>query len=241
METCSQPSTSTMETCSQPSSSTMETRSQPSSSMMETRSQPSSSMMETRSQPSSSTMETCSQPYCRLPKAIPARAQIFMFTNLRTKDRISGALHCLASGSVRKGIRLLLTNKDIQGKSITGVKDALKSELSATWSKEGPTFKRASINEMNRLIMLELSECLEKAAPLTWNALNVMEKGSREVDRNIEITAACILLNCRNMQCNRLQQTVAVAMYTNQLQREGFTILHKLGIVFLILHFKNTE
>ena len=54
-------------------------------------------------------METRSQPYGLLPKAILARAQIYIFTNFRMKERNSGAFHCLSSGSVRKGISLLFT------------------------------------------------------------------------------------------------------------------------------------
>ena len=91
------------------------------------------------------------------------------------KERKFGAFHCLSSGSVRKGISLLFTNKgkDIQRKAIAGIKDALNQSCLLCGLKRDPTFKRASHNEMNRLSTMELSECLEKAASFTWNALNV--------------------------------------------------------------------
>ena len=64
-------------------------------------------------------------------------------------------------------------------------------------------------------------------------------KGKRKVDLNKVITAACNLLSSRNIQCNRHLHTISVAMFSNQLQREGLAILHKPGICLSYSSLKN--
>ena len=71
---------------------------------------------------------------------------------------------------------------------------------------------------------------IRKSCFINMECIECDGKGKREVDLNKVITAACNLLSSRNIQSNRLLHTISVAMFSNQLQRESFAILHKHGI-----------
>jgi hypothetical protein len=153
-----------------------------------------------------------------------------VFNSLNLKEKLTPAMKSFASGSIRKGVRLLLGNKDLQAKAIQGVKDAVKIEVSNTLSRNAQIFKKPTIDNMKNFKMEEISECMKDSAPLTWNTLTAISEGKQTGDMIKTVTSACILLNARNKQLNHFQHIVSVALYNNQLQREGINILHKLGL-----------
>jgi hypothetical protein len=111
--------------------------------------------------------------------------------------------------------------------NITGITDVVQKEcrhlqgMKEVFHKSDATFDFSLGQTTNSL----------KTAPVTWSCLTTMAEGKNKSSDVTKVTAAaCILLNSRSKFLSKLQHNVAVALYNNQLQREGFDMLHKMGI-----------
>lgn len=92
-------------------------------------------------------------------------------------------------------------------------------------------FKNSSDEDLTNFNINQISNAFKISAPLVWKVLTTVASGkTKEHDLVKVITAASVLLHSRSKFHNKFQHAMAISMYNNHLQKEGFQVLSKIGI-----------
>lgn len=84
---------------------------------------------------------------------------------------------------------------------------------------------------MENFDLQKIQRDFESHAPLLWAcASQAATSKHRKTFNSVKVCAAlCVLIQGRSRILNSLQHAVAIAMYNNQLQKDGFSVLSNLG------------
>lgn len=140
----------------------------------------------------------------------------------------------LANGSIRKALTLLLNSSNAT------VKEKVKREIQNVINKECSTLSKCDLelqlqktdtSDLESFDLKKIQEDFEIHAPFLWSFASqaATSKYTKTYDCVKVTSALCVLLQGRSRVLNSLQHSFAIAMYNNQLQKDGFSVLARLG------------
>lgn len=140
----------------------------------------------------------------------------------------------LANGSIRKACALLLNSDD------KAVKESAQKAFQIVVDRECSSFskhdmdinlKKTETSDLETFDLKKLQQDFEIHAPFLWACAS--QAGTSQHSKSFDCVkvcaALCVLIQGRSRILNSLQHAVAIAMYNNQLQKNGFLVLSKLG------------
>ena len=162
--------------------------------------------------------------------ATSRRSEVTTYITLKQKALLGPVVKSLSHGSYRKAVRLLMSNDSVRKEVVKGLRDTVNREMESLVKANKGILQHGSEDDLISFSLRESTEGLKST--ILWNvmcAASCREK-KKAVDEVKVSTAALILLNARSKFLSRFQFSVSVAMYNNQLQREGFNILSRMGL-----------
>ena len=160
------------------------------------------------------------------------RTDITTYGSMKMKAALGPVVKSLSHGSYRKAVRLLLTssNDQVKKQAIKGIKDAVNLEINSLIKVNKTVLAKGSEEDLTSFQLSDFSEPLKRT--IIWEVMSsAATKEKRKPVEEVKVsTAALILLNARSKFLSRFQYVVSVAMYNNQLQREGYNILSRMGL-----------
>ena len=137
----------------------------------------------------------------------------------------------LCNGSIGKGVEQLFTKKDSGPIARSAVKKLIQRECKKfSHSDDGRYFQGADIEALQNINIIEMINKLECNTPILWNIISAVATPHLSIKSNIKtLFAASVLLNSRSQKFNLIQHAIGICLYNNQLQKDGFMLLNKLG------------
>lgn len=160
------------------------------------------------------------------------RQSLVTYRSLNLKNSLSPVLSKLCNGSVQSAIELLLQDKTshIRNQALAGITRVVHRECSKLCKKSDSLLKTRPA-DLSSFQFNNLQDEFEREIPTTWNLLCSVATNKRKKCDKIKATVACCtLFHSRQISLNALQHCVSVCLYNNQLQKEGFMILSRLGV-----------
>lgn len=154
-----------------------------------------------------------------------------MFRSCFLKEQLTTAVTHISNGNFKMAVKALLNHQNnyLRQKAIHGISCAIKEECIGYAKKQG-TYIKNKIENMEKFNAQLLTQELKHESPLLWTILSAAASDKETEENDIRITAAAsIVYKTRNHLLNSLQHSTGISMYNNQLQKDGFIILSKLG------------
>ncbi|XP_033731443.1 uncharacterized protein LOC117321072 [Pecten maximus] len=163
------------------------------------------------------------------------------FRSSKLCEQMLPIVKSLANGSFKKALSLLVNSSDHATKENAkkAVKKLIEQEC-CVFSKQTNEFEvhlqKRETRDLENFNMKEIQKDFESHAPMLWAcATQAATSGYSKTFDQVKVCAAlCVLLQGRSKMLNSLQHVVAITMYNNQLQKDGFSVLAKLG--FSVTH-----
>ena len=176
----------------------------------------------------------------------PQLKHMISFRSLKTSAQLLPVTKCIANGSVRKGVSLLLhvhsKDKTVKESAVKAIQQVVDEECTSLSKRNVDVdLRKTEIQELESFDLKKIQTDFQKHTPLLWAFATTAgtSKCKKAFDCAKVIAALCVLIQSRSRLLNVLQHTVAISMYNNQLQKDGFHILSKLG--FSVSHSTMNE
>ena len=160
------------------------------------------------------------------------RHDTIIYRSLQMKGLVSPTVKLLCSCSIQSAVKSLLQNKssNVRNQAVKGVCAVVKKEC-ANFSKKSDSVIKTKPTDLLSFEVSKLQQEYEKETPFTWQLMSeVAENKTRGSDETKMTMAYSILFHSRSTKLNALQHVMSISLYNNELQKEGFMILSKLGI-----------
>ncbi|XP_069103689.1 LOW QUALITY PROTEIN: uncharacterized protein [Argopecten irradians] len=160
--------------------------------------------------------------------------QTISFRSSKLCTLMHPVVKALANGSVRKALTLIFNSSDIT------TKESSKKNIKSIIEKECQIFSKQSMEinlqkreteDLENFDVTKLQEDFKNHAPFLWSCATQAATSTYSNTYNqIKVCAAlCVIMQGRSRFLNSLQHVVGITMYNNQLQKDGFSVLAKLG------------
>jgi len=161
---------------------------------------------------------------------------------LDIKRSISAEVKLLCNGSISSAVKSLLQNTSvfIISQTLSGITVVINKECSLFHKKSETTIKTKP-SDLHNFKFKNLPQEFERETPVTWCLLKSVARNRKGECNEVKVaTASTLLFHSRSATLNALQHIVSICLYNNQLQKEGFLILSKLGVTTTHATLNNT-
>ena len=157
--------------------------------------------------------------------ARPSRTRTYTFRSLKDANALDEIFKCLVNGSVLKTISLLAVS--IFSNSLAdGIRKCVEIEVKGIIRE--PDFTDTSCNALLNTDFKKMASILRNKCPLLWATLTAA--AGNDTCRGKILVSSSILLQERNLRCNKIQYINSLMMHQSCLQKEGLIYLNQIGI-----------